>query len=159
MFQRILTVAGESRAEKYASTYQGKKPTDLASINEAAMLADLLDTASPTYRNGLSLPTPRIIATGVTMGKTEFDWLDMIRDGYFSPEERERYRPVFDNLTLGFEVRDGAGALVARCVTLLWSWSSSIRRASRAEGTRSLRIRRGRESSKRRSRLPRRLTS
>jgi starch phosphorylase len=25
--------------------------------------------------------------------------LDMIRDGFFSPEERERYRPVFDNLT------------------------------------------------------------
>jgi starch phosphorylase len=25
--------------------------------------------------------------------------LDMIRDGYFCPEERERYRPVFDNLT------------------------------------------------------------
>ena len=25
--------------------------------------------------------------------------LDMIRDGFFCPEERERYRPVFDNLT------------------------------------------------------------
>jgi starch phosphorylase len=25
--------------------------------------------------------------------------LDMIRDGFFSPEERERYKPVFDNLT------------------------------------------------------------
>jgi starch phosphorylase len=25
--------------------------------------------------------------------------LDMIRDGFFSPVERERYRPVFDNLT------------------------------------------------------------
>jgi starch phosphorylase len=25
--------------------------------------------------------------------------LDMIRDGFFAPEERERYKPVFDNLT------------------------------------------------------------
>jgi starch phosphorylase len=25
--------------------------------------------------------------------------LDMIRDGYFCPEERDRYQPVFDNLT------------------------------------------------------------
>ena len=25
--------------------------------------------------------------------------LDMLRDGFFSPEERERYRPIFDNLT------------------------------------------------------------
>ena len=25
----------------------------------------------------------------------------MIRDGFFSPEERERYKPVFDNLTSG----------------------------------------------------------
>ena len=27
--------------------------------------------------------------------------LDMIRDGFFAPEERERYKPVFDNLTSG----------------------------------------------------------
>ena len=25
--------------------------------------------------------------------------LDMLRDGFFAPEERERYKPVFDNLT------------------------------------------------------------
>jgi starch phosphorylase len=25
--------------------------------------------------------------------------LDMLRDGFFSPEERERYKPIFDNLT------------------------------------------------------------
>jgi starch phosphorylase len=50
--------------------------------------------------------------------------LDMIRDGFFSPEERERYRPVFDNLTSGgdhyllladyasyIEAQDQAGAL------------------------------------------------
>jgi starch phosphorylase len=50
--------------------------------------------------------------------------LDMIRDGFFSPEERERYRAVFDNLTSGgdhyllladyasyIEAQDQAGAL------------------------------------------------
>ena len=50
--------------------------------------------------------------------------LDMIRDGFFSPEERDRYRPVFDNLTAHgdhyllladyasyIEAQDQAGAL------------------------------------------------
>ncbi|MBI5898898.1 MAG: glycogen/starch/alpha-glucan phosphorylase [Rhodocyclales bacterium] len=50
--------------------------------------------------------------------------LDMIRDGYFCPEERGRYKPVFDNLTSGgdhyllladyaayIEAQDRAGAL------------------------------------------------
>jgi hypothetical protein len=82
MFERIVKVAGESRADKYASTYRGKQPTDLASITEAATLADLLATASPKYRNGLSLPTPRIIATGIGIGKTEFNSVDMLLDGF-----------------------------------------------------------------------------
>jgi starch phosphorylase len=50
--------------------------------------------------------------------------LDMIRDGFFSPEERDRYKPVFDNLTAHgdhyllladyasyIEAQDQAGAL------------------------------------------------
>ena len=69
MFERILAARKADPLVKYASTYEGKLPTDLATIEEGIELVKALAVAALSYRGGLGLPEPKILAIGGRGGR------------------------------------------------------------------------------------------
>ena len=63
MFERIVKLGSPNALRTYAGTYEGKQPTDLATINEARQLIDLLSREAPKYRQfGLAMPPMKMLA-------------------------------------------------------------------------------------------------
>jgi len=63
MFERIVKLGSPNALRTYSGTYEGKQPTDLATINEARQLIDLLSREAPKYRQfGLAMPPMKMLA-------------------------------------------------------------------------------------------------
>lgn len=82
MFDRIVRVGKPDLLRKYAATFDGKSETDTATIAEGRLLAEELSAKSMRYRNGMALPTPKLIANGAGVGETYFDAEEMAREGF-----------------------------------------------------------------------------
>lgn len=82
MFERILSIGKPDVIQKYAATFEGKQPSDCATIEEGKQLSLLLASASPRHRNGLSLPIPLLIANGGGLGETYFNAAEMLDEGF-----------------------------------------------------------------------------
>lgn len=67
-FERIAKAGKPDALRKYASTYEGKQASDLATVAEGWELIDLLKMESPRFRNGLSLPASKLYAIGTKGG-------------------------------------------------------------------------------------------
>jgi len=82
MFERIVNVVTEKKIEKYATAWEGKQATDLATVEEAEQVVKLLAENSPRFRNGMSLPQPRMLANGGGVSGKFFEVSEMLLDGF-----------------------------------------------------------------------------
>jgi hypothetical protein len=82
MFDRIVNIGRPDILKRYASTFEGKSETDTATIAEGRLLAEELSAKSARYRNGMALPTPKLIANGGGLGETYFDAEEMAKEGF-----------------------------------------------------------------------------
>lgn len=82
MFKRIVNIGRPDILKRYASTFEGKSETDTATVQEGRLLAEELSAKSSRYRNGMGLPTPKLIANGGGLGETYFDAEEMAKEGF-----------------------------------------------------------------------------
>jgi|688.fasta_scaffold03352_27 hypothetical protein len=82
MFDRIVKVGKPDILKKYQATFAGKLDTDTATVQEGRLLAEELSAKSMRYRNGMGLPTPKLVANGGGVGETYFDAEEMVREGF-----------------------------------------------------------------------------
>ena len=88
MFERILETGAPSALKTYAGTYEGKNPMVLATITEGRQLADVLNTQSPRFRNGMQMPPMSLVAIGAKGGPTaKYIPVDEMLDAGFSPDK------------------------------------------------------------------------
>jgi hypothetical protein len=109
MFERIVRVGKPDILKKYASTFEGKSETDTATIAEGRLLAAELSKQSMKFRNGLTLPAPKLIANGGGLGQTFFDAEEMAAEG-FPPDKPIHLHIQYDmgGVIRMFEVYDSA---------------------------------------------------
>lgn len=88
MFERILKTGAPNALRRYAGTYEGKQPTDLATIREARQLMDLLRQQAPRYREyGLAMPPMTMLAIDGGGQQAKFVNVQEMIDAGFSEEK------------------------------------------------------------------------
>lgn len=122
-FARVINTGSKDANKTYATTYEGKSPSDLATITEGRQLVDFLQSQSSLYRKyGLALPPTSLMALGGAPVSNMIPIQEML-DAGFSPEKPIHLyfqvgnadpMEVFDNIYRIFSTTGGARELVLR---------------------------------------------